>query len=87
MFDEPLVHITDDGRRHLLKDHLLKTAEMAADFAAVFGFRQWGRLAGLWHDLGKYSAAFQKKLRTAGGGDARCHSWEPVTVKYVVIHQ
>lgn len=65
MLNEPLAHITEDGRAHLLREHLFRTAERAADFASVFGFRQWGWLGGLWHDLGKYSKAFQNRQGTA----------------------
>jgi CRISPR-associated endonuclease/helicase Cas3 len=70
MHDEPMAHVTEDGRVHTLGDHLWGTAELAGELAAVFGFREWGRLAGLWHDIGKYGHAFQKKLRAAGGGEA-----------------
>ena len=48
---EPLAHISVDGRGHSLRNYLFKTAERAAAFAAAFGFREWGRLAALWHDL------------------------------------
>ncbi len=53
----------------LLVDHLQRVAHGdahfpgAAGFAAAFDAREWGRLAGLWHDLGKYSGAFQQLLR------------------------
>jgi CRISPR-associated endonuclease/helicase Cas3 len=70
VFDEPLAHITEDGRIHPLREHLFKTAERAADFASVFGFREWGWLGGLWHDLGKYAPAFQDKIRAATGEEA-----------------
>lgn len=70
MFDEPMAHITEEGRAHPLREHLLRTAERAAQFAAVFGFRQWGRIGGLWHDLGKYGPAFQGKLMAAAGTEA-----------------
>lgn len=44
-----------DGRPadewHMLEDHLKGMAELAAEFAAEFGCGEWGRLAGLWHDL------------------------------------
>lgn len=42
----------------------------AADFAAAFGARDWGRLAGQWHDLGKYAAEFQSYIRSETGDDA-----------------
>lgn len=47
---------------HLLEDHLKGTAELAKSFAEEFGCGEWGYLAGLWHDLGKYSSDFQKML-------------------------
>jgi CRISPR-associated endonuclease/helicase Cas3 len=47
-----------------LMDHLERVAEQAAVFASAFGAADWGRLAGLWHDIGKYSAEFQAYLRS-----------------------
>ncbi|RJQ14285.1 MAG: CRISPR-associated helicase Cas3' [Nitrospiraceae bacterium] len=47
---------------HRLEEHLKGTAELARSFADEFGSGGWGYLAGLWHDLGKYSEAFQKML-------------------------
>lgn len=51
-----------------LREHLEKVARLAAEFAGDFAAAEWGRLAGLWHDVGKYSAAFQDYL-AAGPGD------------------
>lgn len=48
---------------HRLEDHLKKVAELARTFAEDFGAGDWGYLAGLWHDLGKYSKEFQDYLR------------------------
>lgn len=39
---------------HFLEEHLKGTAELAAKFADEFGCSEWGYLAGLWHDMGKY---------------------------------
>ncbi len=47
----------------------MRVAEMASGFAASFGAAEWGYAAGLWHDLGKYSDAFQNYLYRAGGQD------------------
>lgn len=65
-----------------LEDHLRLTAELAARFAAAFGAEEWGRLAGLWHDLGKYQQAFQDLLRGekrqvehAGAGAVLAEEW------------
>ena len=35
--------------------------------SADFGAREWGELAGLWHDLGKYSEDFQLYIRKSSG--------------------
>jgi len=70
LITEPIAHVAEDGRLHELQDHLFGTAERAALFASAFGFRQWGWIAGLWHDLGKYAPAFQNKLQAAAGNEA-----------------
>lgn len=49
---------------HLLADHLRAVAKLAASFAKIFGYEDWGHLAGLWHDLGKYRPRFQRYIRT-----------------------
>lgn len=47
---------------HTLRDHLESVACLAARFASKWGAEQWGHYAGLWHDLGKFSAAFQAMI-------------------------
>ncbi|MDF9408147.1 CRISPR-associated helicase Cas3' [Pelotomaculum isophthalicicum JI] len=49
----------------LLKRHLDEVARMTEERAAKFGAGKLGRIIGLAHDLGKYSAAFQKRLEGA----------------------
>ena len=56
-----LAHISEDGREQSILEHLTGTAGLCAGFAAAFGAEEQGQLAGLAHDIGKYSAAFQKK--------------------------
>jgi CRISPR-associated helicase Cas3/CRISPR-associated endonuclease Cas3-HD len=53
------------GQWQPLADHLRQVAELAAKFAAPMGpaAEAEARLAGLLHDLGKYSARFQARLR------------------------
>lgn len=58
-----LAHIAQDHRRQTVLEHLNGTAELCARFAAAFGAEEQGRLAGLSHDLGKYSDAFQRRLQ------------------------
>ena len=48
---------------HLLDEHLMDTAKLARSFAEVFNAGEWAYLAGLWHDLGKYSEEFQERLK------------------------
>ena len=58
----------------LLKDHLEGTAELAAKFATSFGNEDWGKLLGLWHDLGKYVPWWQKnRIRKISGYDTEAH--------------
>ena len=52
----------ENGRIQTLKDHLEGTACLAEKFAEKFGKADWGYCCGLLHDVGKYSAEFQKKI-------------------------
>ncbi len=56
---------TDCRNWQLLKDHLEEVARLAATFAEPFGAARAARLAGLLHDLGKYTLAFQARLAGA----------------------
>ena len=47
---------------HLLEDHLQAVAELAGKFARKFNSEDWAWNAGLLHDLGKATNAFQKYL-------------------------
>ena len=66
-----LAHITDDGRTQTVLTHLLETASLARTFAQPFGGESQAELAGLSHDIGKYSAAFQRRLH---GGPRTDHA-------------
>ena len=69
-----LAHINhEDEREQKLIDHLQGTAKLSEYFAAAFDEGNFGRLAGLYHDIGKYSTEFQKYL-TNGGGKRIDHS-------------
>jgi CRISPR-associated endonuclease/helicase Cas3 len=67
----PIAHAAQnpDGswrKPHDLAAHLSDVGDKAAKFAARFGM-DWARLAGLWHDLGKYRPKFQNYIRHASG--------------------
>lgn len=60
-----IAHTREDGAVHELRAHLEGVAALASTFARRFDTGSVAYLAGLWHDLGKYSAAFQAKLQGA----------------------
>jgi len=47
-----------------LEDHLNHAANLAQSFADSFNSGNWAYCAGIWHDIGKYSDAFQNRLRS-----------------------
>ena len=53
----------DESKWQPLRTHLENVANLAATFAAPFAASEEARLAGLLHDLGKYSTRFQQRLR------------------------
>ena len=53
-----------------LEDHLTGAGGLAKNFAAAFGAGKFAWIAGLLHDLGKYSAEFQDMLNAANAVDA-----------------
>ena len=71
-----LAHVRQDGNTfvpHDLGEHLREVGRRAETFASVFGSRDWARVAGLWHDLGKYSAEFQRRIKLGSGYDVEAH--------------
>ena len=66
----PLAHVANDGRPHLLGDHLHGVESRARTIAAGFGAAECGALAGRWHDLGKFSGDFQAMIHGAHGIEA-----------------
>jgi len=56
----------ESGEYHRLKDHLLKTAEVAESFANIQYLKNLCKIEGKTHDLGKYLDAFQYYLINGG---------------------
>src|SRR5258706_5339132 len=59
------VHSTSDpskGNWQGLRDHLLSVANLSGQFGEWLGLAKAARLAGLLHDLGKYTPEFQARL-------------------------
>jgi len=75
--EEPIAHVkpNPDGtwEIHTLREHLESVAELAAEFAKPFKNNDWAYLAGLWHDLGKYSREFQAYIKGASGYNPTAH--------------
>ena len=71
-----LAHVRQDGKvfiPHDLAEHLREVGRRAGEFAHVFGSGDWAQVAGLWHDLGKYSAEFQQRIKSVSGYDPEAH--------------
>jgi CRISPR-associated endonuclease/helicase Cas3 len=73
----PIAHAAknSDGQwrpPHDLSEHLIEVGELAAKFSQSFG-ADWARLAGRWHDLGKYRPRFQRYIRLVSGFEADAH--------------
>jgi len=64
-----IAHVAPDGRAQSVDDHLEGVAQLAAQFVEPFCDREWGSLAGRWHDFGKYNPEFQAKIRAESGFD------------------
>ncbi len=69
------VRQSDSGKwvTHSLPEHLRSVASRAATFAAPFLGEEWARMAGLWHDLGKFRPRFQHYIRQASGFEPDAH--------------
>ena len=64
-------HIAKDGKKQSVDDHIQGCAKLCEFFASAFGAQQFGRLAGITHDIGKFSEGFQRRL---DGGPKVDHS-------------
>ncbi|MDR2710856.1 MAG: HD domain-containing protein, partial [Burkholderiales bacterium] len=52
-----------------LDDHLIQVAKLAADFAKIFNAAGLAHVAGLLHDLGEYTEAYQCYLDRISRGE------------------
>ena len=64
-----------------LSEHLGNVAEKSGEFAASFGYRQWGYTIGLLHDAGKVDPAFQRRLM-----DSHAPSFDHAAMGAVLAH-
>lgn len=54
---------TNGERQQTLREHLQNTAALAKLFASAFGAGAFAEMTALSHDVGKYSDAFQRRIR------------------------
>ncbi len=76
-----LAHVRRDDEAfvpHDLSEHLRGVARRAEECARHFGGGDWAQVAGVWHDLGKYSAEFQRRIKSLSGYDLEAHLEGPV---------
>ena len=71
MKDKFIAHIRKSNNEKYqiqsIEEHLKGTSFIASSFASKFQNAEWGRLLGLWHDMGKYSKDFQEYIRINSG--------------------
>ncbi len=89
-------HISDNGQEQSVIDHLNCTASIAEQFAKAFGASEYARCISIMHDIGKYSAEFQRRIRgdsaqvdhaTAGAQElvkAWCNNWMAICLAYCI---
>jgi CRISPR-associated endonuclease/helicase Cas3 len=58
--------LNNDGCLHLLKEHLLNTANLMKNFACKPDYVKLFWMTGLFHDIGKYQDEFQKYIKLGG---------------------
>ena len=60
--DKSIAHISQDKQIQTIYEHNSNVAKLASEFAKEFGAENKGYLAGIFHDIGKYSQDFQKHI-------------------------
>src|SRR5512138_3864116 len=73
--DQLVAHAPHAAERpwHALADHSEAVSRMTAHFTRTVVDAQWGRLAGIWHDLGKGAPDWQAFIRAAGEAAIEAH--------------
>ncbi|MGL4852843.1 MAG: CRISPR-associated helicase Cas3' [Phocaeicola sp.] len=68
--DKYLAHTSDDSlQNQTLLDHALGVSNLTGLFATRFKSEEWGKLLGLWHDIGKLNPIFQSYITSSYKGN------------------
>ena len=65
------------------QEHCAGVAKLAGEFAARFGYQNWGELSGLLHDRGKERTGYQQYIRKNSGLDTTIGSHGPKDHSYI----
>ena len=86
-----LAHLSDTGETQTILEHLHGTALLAKEFARPFCGESQAALAGLAHDIGKYSQSFQRRLQGspervdhATAGALECYKRQQLVAAFAV---
>ena len=89
-----IAHSSPDGRKQPFSDHATTVSRLASDFAAEFGAADEASVIGLLHDIGKCSAAGQRRLNgspdrvehAAAGAEVLGDSWQKNPFGYLLAY-
>lgn len=61
-----IAHITRSGEKQPIEEHCKNVAALASSFSKSFQLSKSAYFTGLFHDIGKYSGAFQRHILAEG---------------------
>lgn len=87
---ELYAHTPNNGKWHILSDHLLDVAQVASEVASSFGKSEQAFWLGLIHDVGKINPSFQDYLRKVANNEfskSEPHSVWGAAYLYTLIYK
>ncbi len=69
MNTEYLAHISPDGRKQTVEEHLRSVAKLTSEMLSCIGLGSLGYLTGLLHDIGKLTSNFNRYICLAAAGE------------------
>lgn len=90
-----IAHKSKDGRKQPLIEHLTNVAKLSSQFAKSFNAENIAYEIGLYHDIGKYSDEFQKRINgsnikvdhsTPGAKEVANFNYGPIIAEAIAGH-